>query len=167
MKFYILNDFDYTNEAHVVQQIGDSELCEYVHPDLWDEGEFQLSEESTPLEDFGFNITIEGEEAHFEKVRPSIAICRNGKDKPWRGRSKFTVRIPPYKRAGRTLKTTIDLVVPEWANWMATDVSGDTYFYACKPRIRHEKQSWDENWKIAYAYTKTPEADWENSLVKL
>ena len=171
MKFYILNDIDCPDEANVVQQIGNSETCEYLHPDLWDYGALQLSELSTPLEDFGFDITIDGDEAIFEKVRPSTATYNNGEVRVWQGSHKFTLKITPYRQVKRVLAVKLNLPVPDWANWLATDANGDTYFYKSKPKpILDEaldEASWDKRDKHIYAYYKPSENNWKNSLVKL
>lgn len=69
----------------------------------------------------------------------------------------FTAQIP---ESYRVLGTVWDHA-PEWAEWVATDESGQTYFYESEPEINGVE--WRTNARMSHVCSADP-ADWKNSL---
>lgn len=84
---YIINGSDCPDMLRIVVCIHASGKCRYLSirenrrwPHL-----MQLSERSTPLEDFGMRLTIEGAAFVLSKVGESNALYPDGKTRRWQG----------------------------------------------------------------------------------
>jgi hypothetical protein len=67
------------------------------------------------------------------------------------------------------MKVTIDIDVPEWANWMAPDTDGKWYFYEYEPVVPGNR--W-HGWaaligKVSYAYKSEKPKDFTKELYEL
>ena len=76
-KYYIVNDTDRPDQRHVAQLTEDGLV--YLHPGLSDWQTMSMRSESTPVEDFGFRITEDGDHVRFELAGLSAAKYRDGK----------------------------------------------------------------------------------------
>lgn len=54
---------------------------------------------------------------------------------------------------------------PEWANWMATDEDGQTYFYKDKPLLDENNGQWHEDFNQIESELFKHE-DWKQSLIE-
>jgi len=95
-KFYIVNEFDRPCPEHVCIKRGDRLF--YIHPILRDDTAFlkgiPIREDSTPVEDFGFDIKSTGDIVSFNKTNESKATYEGGDKRLWQGEAAFTIRIP-------------------------------------------------------------------------
>lgn len=103
-KYYILNTCDRPYPRHVCQLIGDR--LYYMDPELfprYKEG-FPMTQERTPMEEFGFEITEDEEKGKviFNKTWLSRAKYEDGHDRDWQGDNHFvlqklkTKEVPDY-----------------------------------------------------------------------
>lgn len=92
--FYIVNGIDRPHERLVAEKKGD--LVYYIHEDLRDQYKecgFDVKNRGTPIEQFGFDIQLTGEnEAIFIKIRPSTAVYGDGNPRDWQGSSTFKLK---------------------------------------------------------------------------
>ena len=65
------------------------------------------------------------------------------------------------------MKMKVELVVPEWANWMAQDRSGMWYFYQTKPKYVSLFGGWYHEGEFDFAYKSEPPKDWTQELYRL
>ena len=64
------------------------------------------------------------------------------------------------------MKMKVEIVVPEWANWMAQDKSGEWCFYENKPK--HGKMFWmHATGQADLSHRGIPPKDWTQELYKL
>jgi hypothetical protein len=84
---YIINEFDCPDMLRIVVCISASGKCRYLsirENRRWPYA-MQLSERSTPLEDFGMQLTIEGATFCVSKVGESKALYPDGSTRRWQG----------------------------------------------------------------------------------
>lgn len=97
-EFYILNNIDKPEPRHVAQSISKTELV-YIHEELrnWESryGAFNFREETTNMQDFGFDIEIIDDMAVFVKVKSSEAKYTDGGNRHWQGEYNFVLRLKP------------------------------------------------------------------------
>ena len=84
---YIINEFDCPDMLRIVVCISDTGKCRYLS--IRDNRRWphvmHLSERSTPLEDFGMQITIEGAAFKLARTGESKAQYLDGKTRRWQG----------------------------------------------------------------------------------
>lgn len=89
-KFYIVNDVDRPCEQHVAQLTGPKkDKLRYIHESLRDWDEMDLREESTPVEEFGFEIKRAHDRIMFFKTKHSSVFYPGGGRRLWQGGSFF------------------------------------------------------------------------------
>ena len=89
--FYIYDNFDRPYEKLVMIKEGDQ--LSYINHNLKTEyGSLPISDSSTPLEDFGFEIKEENGVYYFSLKNESRAKYENGEKREWQGAKEFTIK---------------------------------------------------------------------------
>lgn len=91
-QFFIVNEFDKPSEQNIAQI--SNGLLFYVEPRLNKlRMDGMLTTESTPLEDFGLELSLENGWLQGIAIRQSEATYRDGKPRRWQGSSNFRILL--------------------------------------------------------------------------
>lgn len=89
-QFFIVDTFDKPCERHVAQ-LRAGQLF-YIAPELSDHGGM-TDIFSTPLEDFGFHLSVENGMLECIQIAPSTAQYDDGKQRKWQGSARFSIKL--------------------------------------------------------------------------
>lgn len=140
-QFFIVNTFDNPCERHVAQ-LRAGQLF-YIAPELSRYG--GMSEMfSTPLEDFGFQLSVENGVLECIQVAPSNAHYEDGRKRKWQGSARFSIKLGDRAMEG-ALALAADKMLH--AKCEAKEIASEL------ERVKHELEEAREDadhWKIEY-----------------
>jgi len=65
---------------------------------------------------------------------------------------------------------TEDVSVPEWANWIAQDATGEWFFYEYEPSLTSPGNFWmsqDRDTHATFAFLGLPDPRWDETLTRI
>ena len=96
-KFYIINTVDRPDEEHVVQLVGEHKY-EYLSTRLRSYGTLiGTRKDTTPIEDFGFKVTVKHDRATFSRIYESKATYLDDTPRQWQGSDEFVLSVKPVE----------------------------------------------------------------------
>ena len=99
-QFFIVNQVDRPCERLIAERRGDKLF--YVHPELAGKKEYHgmSMNDAVDVQDFGFELVVEGNELRGTQVYDSRAIYPDGKGRRWQGSQQFSIPLPNTKPRG-------------------------------------------------------------------